>query len=111
MFEETPRVFDSFFLARSAEQGVAADDFFCFGERAIGDRNPTARILMHANASSVIVHALAFDQPPCLHALFNELQHSCPLGLRREALGWSVCENTDKAHVNPPRVCQVVERH
>jgi hypothetical protein len=61
MVEETPRVFDRFFLARGLEEGVAAEDLFSLGDRAVGDRDRAADTLVHANARGAKVHALAFD--------------------------------------------------
>jgi hypothetical protein len=39
VIEETPRVFNCFFLARGVEEGVAAENLFRLGERAVGDRD------------------------------------------------------------------------
>jgi hypothetical protein len=35
VLEETPRVFNCFFLARSFEEGVAAENLFSLGERTV----------------------------------------------------------------------------
>ena len=57
----TPRVFNRFFLARGFEEGVAAEDLFCLGERAVGDCDLAADTLVYAKACSAKVHALGCD--------------------------------------------------
>src|SRR6516162_1161128 len=104
VFEETPRVFHCFSLARGVEEGVAAEDLFSLGERAVGDRDLAAGSFVHADACCAKGHALAFDQPPRLHALYYELVHGCHLGLCRQATGWIVRTNADEAHVHSPRL-------
>src|SRR6516162_2476020 len=102
--EETPRVFHCFFLARGVEDGVAAEDLFTLGERAVGDRDLAVGAFVHADASGAKGHALAFDQPPRLHALYYELVHGRHLGLCRQATSWIVRTNADEAHVHSPRL-------
>src|SRR6516162_2368781 len=102
LIEETPRVFNCFFLARGVEEGVAADNLFRLGERAVGDRDLAVGSFVHANACGAKGHALAFDQPPRLHALYYELVHGCHLGLCRQATSWIVRTNADEAHVHSP---------
>ena len=87
--EETPRVFNCFFLARGVEEGVAAEDLFSLGERAVGDRDLAAGSFVHADACGAKGHALAFEQPPRLHALYYELVHGRHLGLCRQATSWT----------------------
>ena len=48
--EETPRVFNGFFLARAVEEGIAAEDLFSLDERAVGDRDLAAGSFVHADA-------------------------------------------------------------
>jgi hypothetical protein len=43
-------VFNRSFLARGVEEGVAAEDLFSLGERAVGDRDLAAGIFVHADA-------------------------------------------------------------
>ncbi len=56
--EETPRVFNCFFLARGVEEGVAAEDIFSLDERAVGDRDLAAGSFVHADACGAKAHAL-----------------------------------------------------
>ena len=79
-------MFDCFFLARGVEEGVAAENLFRLGERAVGDRDLAVGSFVNANASGAKGHALAFDQLPPLHALCYELVHACHLGLCRQAI-------------------------
>src|SRR5262249_7500558 len=83
--EETTRVFDGFFLTRGLEEGVAAEDLFRLRERAVRDRDLAVGTVVHADACGVKSHVLAFDQPPRLHALDDELVHGRHLGLCRQA--------------------------
>src|SRR5262249_46358681 len=75
VIEETPRVFNCFFHARGVEEGVAAEDLFRLGERAVGDRDLAVGSFVHANACGAKGHALDFEQPSRLHALDDELVH------------------------------------
>src|SRR6516165_438909 len=86
VIEETPHVFNCFFHARGLEEGVAAEDLFSLGERAVGDRDLAAGSFVHADACGAKGYALAFDQPPRLHALYYEFVHGCHLGLCRQAI-------------------------
>src|SRR5262249_22600457 len=54
--EETPRVFNCFFHARGVEQGVAAEDLFSLGERAVGDRDLAVGSFVHADACGAKAH-------------------------------------------------------
>ena len=116
MVEETPRVFNCFFLARGFEEGVAAEDLFSLGERAVGDRDLAACSFVHADACGAKGHALALDQPPRLHPLYYELVHGRHLGLCRQATRRIERHNADEAHVHSPRLVfccnsNIVERH
>src|SRR6516225_7288219 len=102
--EETPRVFNCFFLARGVEEGVAAEDLFSLGERTVGDRDLAVGSFVHADACGAKGHALAFDQPPRLHTLHDELVHGRHLGLCRQATSWIERHNADEAHVRSPRL-------
>src|SRR6516225_2786496 len=104
VFEETPRVFNCFFLARGVEEGVAAEDLFSLGERAVGDRNLAAGSFVHADSCGAKGHALAFDQPPRLHAVYYELVHGRHLGFCRQAISWIERIYADEAHVHSPRL-------
>ena len=83
-------MFNCFFLARGFEEGVAAEDLFSLGERAVGDRDLAAGSFVHADACGAKGHALAFDQLPRLHALCYKLVHGRHLGLCRQAITWIV---------------------
>ena len=113
--EETPRVFNCFFLARGVEEGVAAEDLLRLGERAVGDRDLAAGSFVHADACGAKGHALAFEQPSRLHALDDELVHGRHLGLCRQATRWIDRADADEAHVQSPRLAlcgnsNIVER-
>src|SRR6516225_56553 len=102
--EEMPRVFNRFFHARGVEEGVAAEDLFSLGERAVGDRDLAVGSFVHADACGAKGHALAFEQPSRLHALGYELVHRRHLGLCRQATSWIERHNADEAHVHSPRL-------
>src|SRR6516165_8242186 len=75
LVEETPHVFNCFFLTRGVEEGVAAENLFRLGERAVGDRDRAVGSFVHADACGAKGHALAFDQPSRLNALDYQLVH------------------------------------
>src|SRR5262249_24978468 len=100
--EEMSRELNHLSLVSGFEQRVAADDLLRLGEGAVGDRDLPVGSFVNANARGAEIDAFGCDQPPRLHALFDEFAHSGHFGLGRGAVRGFVRENADEAHVYPP---------